>query len=200
MKLGCLKGQIVLLYDLLKISKIKFMEKNKLCPHCRKEVDIMASRCPHCHGKIYVWTTNKKVIAGIAIFLFFLYILSYGDGTSTNSSSSQSTVNPIINNTPQLELISYSCYQESGYFQITGQVKNISNQSLKNVEVVGTAYTKDGQFVNSEDFLIEYNPILVGQKSPFKVMMTNNPEMKKCNVNFKYLMGGTINTKTDATK
>ncbi len=115
------------------------------------------------------------------------------------SSTNNTTVNNVSEN-PQLELLNFRCYEEYDYFQIVGQVKNITDQSLKNVEVVGTVYTKTGEYVNSEDSLIDYNPILPGQTSSFKVMMTNNPEMSKCNVDFKYFWGTSIKVQNDTIK
>lgn len=172
-------------------------QKTKLCPHCIKEVDLMASRCPHCHGKMHVWTVKKKVIAGIFIFVVFLFLFMGGHSQPTTSS----IIDNSVNDEPQLELISQHCYEEYGYFQFAGEVKNISGKSLKNVEAVGTAYTKTGEFVNSDDALISYNPILPGQTSSFKVMMTYNPAMQKCATDFKYLMGESINfTKHDSPK
>ncbi len=169
-------------------------EKNKLCKHCKKEVDLMATRCPHCQGKMYVWTKGKKITAGIIIFVFLIIVInSSSSNVPVGSSSSQSTTNSVANNEPQLELLSYRCYEEYDYFQIVGQVKNISGQSLKDVEALGTAYTKTGEFVNSSDSLIDYNPIMPGQTSPFKVMMTNNPQMSKCSIDFKHFWGANIN-------
>ena len=43
--------------------------------------------------------------------------------------------------------------------------------------------------------MIEYNPVLANQTSPFKVMTSDNPAIKKASIDFKELMGGTINTK-----
>ena len=40
--------------------------------------------------------------------------------------------------------------------------------------------------------LIEYNPILSGQTSPFEVMARHNPAMHNARLEFKTLMGGTI--------
>jgi len=54
---------------------------------------------------------------------------------------------------------------------------------------VATFYDANGGFITTSDALIDYNPILPGQTSPFKVMKTENPAMKKASVEFKYLMG-----------
>ena len=95
----------------------------------------------------------------------------------------------------KLELVNYKCSVEYGYFKITGQVKNISTKPMENVMAVGSIFTASGEFVKSSDALIDYNPILVGQTSPFQTLTTTNPEATKCKVEFKEMFGGTISTK-----
>jgi hypothetical protein len=63
---------------------------------------------------------------------------------------------------------------------------------LKNVAVVATWYDKDGNFIKTDDALIDYNPILPGQTSPFKTITSGNPAMSRYTVEFKHLLGGTI--------
>jgi hypothetical protein len=94
--------------------------------------------------------------------------------------------------TCQLELVKFSWHTEYGHAILEGQVRNISAHSLRNVEAVATFHTKDGEFITSADALIDYNPILPGQASPFKVYATENPAMNKANVEFKELISGTI--------
>jgi hypothetical protein len=96
---------------------------------------------------------------------------------------------------PQLELVKYSWSTEYDHAILEGQVKNISASSLRNVTAVATFYDKSGGFITSDDAIIDYNPILPGQVSPFKVITTENPAMRKAGVEFKFLMGGTINTR-----
>lgn len=95
-----------------------------------------------------------------------------------------------------LELITWSWTTTAGgsYVEAKGQVKNISGQSLRNIEAVVSLYDKNGNFITSSSALIKFNPILVGQTSPFTVMETYNPAMHKANIQFKFLMGGTIST------
>jgi len=95
-----------------------------------------------------------------------------------------------------LELITWSWSTTAGgsYVEARGQVKNISGRSLRNVEAVANFYDKNGNFITSSSALIEFNPILAGQTSPFTVMETYNPAMKKASVQFKFFMGGTIPT------
>lgn len=71
-------------------------------------------------------------------------------------------------------------------------MKNISDQPLKNVTAVATWLDKDGGFIKSDNAIIEYNPILPGQISPFKTMSSTNPAMEKYSVGFKTLFGGSL--------
>ncbi len=93
-----------------------------------------------------------------------------------------------------LELLDWNWSSSHGYVTAKGQVENISDKSLRNVEAVVTFDDKDGGFITSSSALIEFNPILPGQTSPFSVTETHNPAMKKASIQFKFLMGGTIST------
>lgn len=95
----------------------------------------------------------------------------------------------------ELEILSWSWSGPSyGYAKASGQVKNISDHTLDNVVAVVTFYDSKGTFITSDNALIEYNPILPNQTSPFEVMATWNPAMNKAFLEFKHLMGGTIAT------
>jgi hypothetical protein len=76
-----------------------------------------------------------------------------------------------------------------GYYTVEGEVKNISGKRLENVEAVATMYDKDGGFITTGSALIDYDPILPGQTSPFKVMVRANPAMERYRVTFKKLSG-----------
>jgi len=139
------------------------------------------------------------------VIIFFSAISSMSNTSNTNSYSSpvkQKTSNPAeqaANKEPdyQLELLNFKCFQQYDFYHIEGQVKNISDESLKSVAALGTTYTADGEFIKSEESLIDYNPILAGQTSPFKVLMTHNPAITDCTIEFKKLFGGSIPTKTN---
>lgn len=122
------------------------------------------------------------------------------NATNSTASTSVASTNTAPASVDELELISYSCNREYGFFKVTGQVKNISGQSMESVQAVGTLYTDNGTFVKSDTALIEYNPVLPGQTSPFEVITTDNPAAKKCQVEFKRFWGGTISTKVDEDK
>jgi len=75
---------------------------------------------------------------------------------------------------------------------IRGEVKNVSNRPIKNLMAVATFRTGAGGFVKSDDALVEYNPLLPGQTSPFKVGTTHNPASEKCRLSFKTMFGGEV--------
>jgi len=144
------------------------------------------------------------ICVSIAVFLALIIIIALcassdlaNEAKENANNTSVSTSNSNKGNQYDLELLSLNCYTEYGYFHITGEVKNISGKSLESVEAVGTAYTGDGTFVKSDSALIKYNPVLVGQTSPFEVMMTSNPAIAKCNVNFKEFWGSSFNVKDE---
>lgn len=116
--------------------------------------------------------------------------------TSSNNMVDVSSIESEINDRAscQLELVNTLWSEGYGYATYEGQVKNISNSKLKNVQAVVTWYDRNDNMITSSSALIEYNPILPGQSSPFKVMKTYNPAMGKAGVEFSHLMGGTIRT------
>ncbi len=92
----------------------------------------------------------------------------------------------------KLEVLDWTWSTEHGYAKLEGQVRNRTSASLRNVAAVATYYTSDGTFITSDSALIDYNPILPGQTSPFSILTQENPAMKKASLNFKKLLGGTI--------
>ncbi|MBT4648976.1 zinc ribbon domain-containing protein [bacterium] len=181
-------------------------EQNKHCPKCKEEIKEDAKKCKHCGADLRNWFVRHKVLSVILGFILLSIIISASGGSdsSTGNDTSPNYYPNMVDkeanvdeqsNKEQLELLNFNCYWQYDYFHIEGQVKNISNKSLESVVAVGTAYTEDGEFVKSDDALIDYNPILAGQTSPFKVMMTHNPAITKCKVDFKEFWGGSIPTK-----
>jgi hypothetical protein len=94
---------------------------------------------------------------------------------------------------PKLLLLSSGWRKEAGYAIVEGEVKNISDKPLQNIEIVVGFFTDDDRLISSADSLIEFNPILSGQKSPFRTSVPYNPAMAGVKIDFKELMGGTIN-------
>lgn len=92
----------------------------------------------------------------------------------------------------ELLLLDWRWYTEHGYAQAVGRVKNSSGRRLENIQVVVEWKTGSGALVKTGTALLEYNPIMPGQTSPFKVMAKNNPEMTRATISFKTLFGGTV--------
>lgn len=94
-----------------------------------------------------------------------------------------------------LELLSHHGTREYGYLIVEGQVRNATAEKLNGIEAVAEAYDASGQFVTSDSALVEYNPLMPGQTSPFKVMIRDNPLIKNYRVNFKEILGGIVPSK-----
>lgn len=93
-----------------------------------------------------------------------------------------------------LELLDWHWTWEHGYVTAEGQIKNISGRKLERVQALVTWYDKNGNMITSDSSLIEYDPILPGQTSPFKVIERYNPAMKTANIEFKFMWGNLIPT------
>ena len=92
----------------------------------------------------------------------------------------------------KLVIHEWSWSKSYSYVTAEGMVTNQSNQSLSNVTALVSFFDASGGFITSDTGIIEYNPILPGQTSPWKVMVRYNPAMKSARVEFKELFGGTI--------
>lgn len=89
----------------------------------------------------------------------------------------------------------WSCVRSStSYVRTEGLVTNNSSAPLRTVLAVVIWMTTDGTFITSDETLIEYDPLLPGQSSPFEILSRYNPAMSggKCNLSFKHLLGGRI--------
>ncbi len=162
------------------------------CKECGNEVSTKAASCPKC-GAI----TKKKIgflgyIGAAFLILIIVGIISSLMDETSSPVSTFSHRSPPATAEPKLLLLNWSWHEEYGYAIVEGEVKNISSENLQNVEAVANFYTAEKKFITSADALIEYNPILPGQTSPFKAMTSHNPAMKSASITFKTLMGGTI--------
>ncbi len=152
----------------------------------------------------------------IAAFLVGAFLGSISGALTSYATSSAGITTPVDSSsrTPpraaaapavhrdQLALISSKGYEsESGnYHYIEGLIKNISNEPISSVVAVGLWFDKDGEFIKSDDALIDYNPILPGQTSPFKTISRGNPAMSKFRVEFKTMRGATLSVEDQRKK
>ncbi|MEO0022294.1 MAG: FxLYD domain-containing protein [candidate division WOR-3 bacterium] len=148
------------------------------------------------HGRVAAGVTMLVLSIGSVIILpITVLVKSVRDAESVREAEKKNK-KVSVTYEPKLELVAFN-WERTSYSYVTarGQVKNISARSLKNVMAVVTFYDKSGNFITSNDALIDYNPILPGQTSPFSVIETYNPAMHKAAVEFKHLLGATIATK-----
>ncbi len=76
------------------------------------------------------------------------------------------TPEPVI----KLQVHVLSAVMEAGsYIRITGEVKNITDESLADVEAGVSLYTYEGKFITRMNALIKQNPLLPGKTSRFEV-------------------------------
>ena len=88
---------------------------------------------------------------------------------------------------------SWSWRVEDGYAFVIGEVTNRSTQKIENIDVIISYHTKEGTLVKTDSALVEYNPTLPGQTTPFEVITRYNPRIETAQLNFKHLLfGGTI--------
>ncbi|HUQ85781.1 MAG TPA: Ltp family lipoprotein [Candidatus Limnocylindrales bacterium] len=72
----------------------------KKCKSCQTEIDLKASKCPHCKSDQRGWFRRHPILTGVlGLFVFFVLIGATGSGnessnsTATNSSTEDSTSN-----------------------------------------------------------------------------------------------------------
>ena len=152
------------------------------CEECGYEISEKAKECPNCgepQRLNHNWGRNLIVFCFIASLVYLIFLKNYSETIATTQP-------------PLLKLKSWNCGKEFGFIFAKGEVKNVSGRKLDNVLVIATFSTKSGEHVKTEHALLEYNPILSNQTSPFVVGGTDNPQITECNLNFKYFSGGTI--------
>lgn len=97
----------------------------------------------------------------------------------------------------ELRVDGWSWHEEYGYAIAEGRVTNVSSARLENVQAVITFETASGEFITSDDALIEFDPLLPGQSSPWKVTTRWNPAMSNASLQFKQLSGGMLSAYRD---
>ena len=86
-----------------------------------------------------------------------------------------------------LTVLSSRCVHEHGYVHYIGEVKNKSKQKLSNIIAHVTFRTSTGEVVKTGEALLDFNPLMPSQTSPFTVLATDNPMIKRCELSFKVL-------------
>jgi len=58
------------------------MNKTKPCPHCKKEVDEKATKCPYCQSKISTWSKRKKIFVALLAVIFIPVVINLASSPS----------------------------------------------------------------------------------------------------------------------
>jgi hypothetical protein len=97
----------------------------------------------------------------------------------------------------KLALISAACNREYDFIVCEGFVQNISGELMESIEAVALFFDDVGTPITSDSALIDYDPLLASQQSPFSIYATYNPAISKWRIEFKEFFGGTILTRDD---
>lgn len=97
----------------------------------------------------------------------------------------------------KLALISAACNHEYGFIICEGFVENISGRAMENIEAVAVFSDDAGTPISSDSSLVDYDPLLPEQQSPFKIYGDYNPAISKWRIEFKEFFGGTILMRDD---
>lgn len=137
---------------------------------------------------------ERKLNGALALGVLVGWMLACGGSAPpTSAAGTRAASAPTEPSTPPLELLSARTNRSSdSYIRLEGQVKNVSSGPLERVAVVVTWYAKDETMVTSDSAVIEYDPILAGQTSPFTTITRWNPAISTYRVEFKRLGRGTI--------
>lgn len=136
------------------------------------------------------------------LLIAFLVVLVAGCASTTLTSqlttAAKPTATPVPSESRLLLLAVNGTKASRSYLQIDGFVRNVTNQSLRNVVAVALLCDDNGKFLLSDEARLSYNPIQPGQESPFKILIREDPVISGGAIRFKELNGGEI-AMTDQT-
>lgn len=173
------------------------LSTTRKCPHCAEAIQAVATVCRFCQRDVDhvapTWIVAKApgMSAGMKAALWIVGILA----GLWFLSGGPNQVGVLTSREPVVELVSeHALRSSSAYMRVEGEVRNLTDQPIARIRAVVTWRTEQGEFITTDETMIDYDPLLPGQSSPFQVLTRNNPEMKRHWVEFR--IGSTeINTK-----
>lgn len=143
---------------------------------------------------------RDAIIISVAVLIGFVGVTVYIDDGKHRASPPVATIAPAAPTPkpaptpkkPDLKVLSWNCTQSYGFVTVSGEVRNETNAPISNLMVVSLHYSSDQQLIRSDSGMVDYNPIMPGQTSPFKTMGTLNPMMRTCRIGFKQMFGGAV--------
>ena len=148
-----------------------------------------------------IFANLVKLCAALCVLAYFIggpttraWMTGFFIGTVAGLTGEPSVgrASSLTSDTPVLRLLGHSCRKEYGYEICEGEVRNVSSERLENVMAEVRFQDQAGTFVKSESTMIEYQPLMPGQTSPFKVATTSNPLIRHFTIGFKEMFGGAI--------
>ncbi|MEP0314142.1 FxLYD domain-containing protein [Hyphomonas sp.] len=146
--------------------------------------------------------TGKTIIfGGAAALLFGLPIVLLVPPPRSGAADTSEVAMKAAANSPapppsepdyDMKLGSWRCYSELGFQHIDGLVKNVGDQPLDTVMAVATFLDGKGGMIKTASAMIDFQPIMPGQTSPFKVITTGNPLIRKCVIQMTRMFGGQL--------
>lgn len=107
-------------------------QQTRQCPHCKSEINALASKCPHCQSKVET-PSHKKfkyIIAGSFLFIVMFIIIS-----ATTSPTTPSVSNSLVQNSVSIG--------QDGYIKISTPEAIISINKETLEEVVNNSVIGD---------------------------------------------------------
>lgn len=124
------------------------MNENSKCKFCKKEVDVDAIKCQHCHSDLRIWRERHPIIFALLIIIFILWFIGQMSGNSQPSQTTNTidqTTNSDIRDLPRDK------NGEIHQLKITNQAKEgvdnipfISKENYTNCTDEMTVITMDG--------------------------------------------------------
>lgn len=134
--------------------------------------------------------TKLLIILMVIVLLISLISCSPIDKVSQNTTTTETTIETTTTEKEKLlELLDYENIREYGFITVKGEVKNISDKRLENILVVIYYFDENDEFIKTAEALIDYNPIMPNQISPFEAITTDNPLITNYIVTFKFMFG-----------
>lgn len=168
----------------------------KPCRECGQNVSSEAPTCPACGCSRPVRHWGIFKIFFTTLFLFVAGFTLIGALAVDSAPTPQVQPKRVAEKPrsaappePELKIKSWRCDIEENYTYVRGEVKNLTDQKIEHVLAVATYKNKAGELVKSDDALVEFDPLMPGQTSPFEVITRNNPEITNCELNFATMRG-----------